>query len=75
VKELETIIRDVLELPLDERARLAGRLLESLDDLSEEEIERLWLDEAERRVAAHRAGEMESYPAEEVHQEILGRLK
>ena len=38
-----------LTLSLDDRARLARDLLHSLDDLSESEIEQLWLDEAERR--------------------------
>jgi putative addiction module component (TIGR02574 family) len=39
----------VLELDPKERARLAQRLLESLEALSGKEIEALWLAEAERR--------------------------
>jgi hypothetical protein len=39
----------ILELDPKERARLAQRLLESLETLSEAEVEVLWLEEADRR--------------------------
>ena len=41
-----------LKLVPKERARLAGKLLESLENLSEEENELIWAQEAERRDAA-----------------------
>ena len=44
--DLET---EALKLPVADRARLAERLLESLDTLSEEEHGRLWIEEATRR--------------------------
>ena len=40
---------EVLKLEPRVRARLARKLLESLEALSEEENERLWVEEAERR--------------------------
>jgi hypothetical protein len=46
---IDDVRREALALDLAERARLARDLLRSLDDLSESEIEQLWLDEAERR--------------------------
>lgn len=46
---IDDVRREALALELAERARLARDLLRSLDDLSESEIEQLWLDEAERR--------------------------
>src|SRR5437899_12734760 len=49
IKELEAA---ALKLVPKDRARLAGRLLESLEDLSEEENEIIWAEEAERRDAA-----------------------
>jgi len=49
IKELEAA---ALKLVPKDRARLAGRLLESLEDLSEEENEIIWSQEAERRDAA-----------------------
>ena len=46
IKEIEAA---VLKLVPKDRARLAGKLLESLEDLSEEENEIIWAQEAERR--------------------------
>lgn len=48
IKELEA---QALKLNPKARARLAGKLLKSLEDLSEEENAQLWAEEAERRDA------------------------
>jgi len=40
-----------LNLPIEDRAGLAEKLLSSLDALTEPEAERLWLMEAQRRCA------------------------
>jgi putative addiction module component (TIGR02574 family) len=50
---------EALELPLDDRAKLAAELLESLD-AAEEDVKAAWADEIQRRVAAARVGELES---------------
>ena len=49
MKEIEAA---ALKLVPKYRARLAGKLLESLENLSEEENELIWAEEAERRDAA-----------------------
>ena len=49
IKEIEAA---ALKLVPKERARLAERLLESLEDLSQEENESIWAEEAARRDAA-----------------------
>ena len=49
IKEIEAA---VLKLFPKDRVRLAGKLLESLENLSEEENKSLWTQEAERRDAA-----------------------
>lgn len=63
----DEIFRAALALSENARAELAGQLLESLDDTDEdeEEIERLWVLEAEDRIAAYDRGEMEAIPVEE----------
>ena len=61
---------EALKLDPHNRARLAEVLLRSLDELSEEEVEALWLDEAERRERAWDAGEGEGIPAEQVMREL-----
>ena len=48
-EELET---EALKLSPQERARLAERLLESLEGLSEDENAAIWAEEAQRREAA-----------------------
>ena len=46
MKEIEAA---VLKLVPKDRARLAGKLLESLENLSDEENEMIWAEEADRR--------------------------
>ena len=59
---LDDITQQALQLDLNERARLTERLLESLDGLTQAEVEKLWLDEAERRVQEYRSGGMSTVP-------------
>jgi putative addiction module component (TIGR02574 family) len=53
------LLAEALELPPDERARIAAELLESLDYASDD-IDAAWTAEIQRRVAQARAGELES---------------
>jgi hypothetical protein len=45
---IEDIEAEALKLDPKDRARLAARLLESLETLSDQENERLWAEEAVR---------------------------
>jgi putative addiction module component (TIGR02574 family) len=74
-KDLKDIAAEALELPLTARAELASQLLDSLDDLSEEENDQLWAHEAERRYADYQAGRIDAVPAEEVFQRLRARKK
>lgn len=62
----DEIFRAALSLPQEARAELADRLLESLDDVDQEDWERLWVREAEDRIAACDRGELAEIPGEEV---------
>ena len=73
--DAESITQQALDLDLKERARLAERLLESLDGVSEEEIQELWLDEAERRIQEYRAGRMEAVVSDRVFREAEDLLR
>lgn len=66
--DLADVLRTALSLGTRDRAALAGRLLASLEELSEEEAERLWAEEAQRRLEEYRTGRAKADPAEEVHQ-------
>ena len=64
-----------LRLEPDGRARLALRLIQSLDAatrerLDEEEIERLWIREAQERLRQIDAGEVELIPADELMERL-----
>jgi hypothetical protein len=62
----DEIKREALRMKPEARARLARELLASLDTMSAEEIEKLWLDEAIRRDEELDRGETVAYPADEV---------
>ena len=72
-KNLKDIAAEALDLPLTARAELASQLLDSLDDLSEEENDQLWAQEGERRYAEYKAGNIEAVPAEEVFARLRAR--
>lgn len=55
-----------LKLPPTDRAALAERLIASLDNLSEQQNEQLWIDEADRRYRAYKSGNITARSAEEV---------
>jgi putative addiction module component (TIGR02574 family) len=74
-RDVKDIAAEALQLPLEARAELASQLLESLDDLSEKEIEHLWAAEAERRFSEYKAGRVEAIPAEEVFARLRSRSK
>ncbi len=62
----EDLLAAALKLPVKERAELAGRLLKSVEELSETEWEAPWVAESERRLEEVRAGRMTERPAEHV---------
>jgi len=70
-----TIEREALHLPVSDRAKLAHKLLLSLEDMSEPEIEQAWLDEAERRAAEIDQGLVQLIPAEEVSRKARALLR
>lgn len=54
--DLNEVLKSALSLPVEDRAALADKLLASLNELDEQEAERLWADEAQRRLEEYRAG-------------------
>jgi putative addiction module component (TIGR02574 family) len=70
-----TIEEEALALPLQERAKLVERLLESLDDLPEREAEALWLDVAEHRAREIDEGQVQLVTPDELERRVQARLK
>jgi len=61
----QEILKEVLTLPLKDRATLVDDILASLDR-PDEQIDRLWRKEIDDRIAAYRAGKIRAVPLEEV---------
>lgn len=70
----EELEAKVLELPTADRAALARRLMESLDESGIGDYDAEWIAEAERRYAEYRRGLVETRPAEQVLREARARL-
>ena len=64
--DLAEVLKNALSLDVDDRAALAERLLASLDDLGEQEADRLWAEEARRRLEEYRAGRVGTADARDV---------
>ncbi len=70
-----TDLRDAaLSLSLEERARLARELLESLDGTADADVGEAWARVIERRVREVRDGSVDLIDGDEVHEAILARL-
>jgi putative addiction module component (TIGR02574 family) len=72
-RDPKAIAAEALELPPAARAELASQLLESLDDLSDEESDTLRAREGERRYAEYKAGNIEAVAADEVFSRLQAR--
>ena len=70
----EELEAQALKLKPEARARLAEKLLESLESLSEEENARLWAEEAQRRDHAWDLDAESGRPAAAVLQDARARL-
>jgi putative addiction module component (TIGR02574 family) len=70
----QRILQDALALPEDQRAELATRLLQSLDQDVEPDAEEAWAVEIERRCAALDAGEVVPSDWHEVRHRIEQEL-
>jgi len=72
--DLSKLEAEVLKLDPGNRARLAEKLLASLETLSEEENELVWMEEAARRDANLDADPSQGRPAEHVLRDARARL-
>ena len=70
--QLDEIVTEALKLHPRSRAQLAGTLLQSLDELTAEQNEEIWAEEAATRDLAPQATDR---PADEVFKELRGQLK
>jgi len=74
-RKLEELAAEALRLGVESRAALAKTLLESLDELSAEEHERLWVEEAADRYQALSDGQVDASPSSEVFARMEARSR
>lgn len=72
---IEDLEAEALKLDPKGRARLAGKLLESLEGLSEAESARLWAEEAQRRDTDIDKNPGSGSPAAEVFRDARAKLR
>ena len=70
----EELLDRALQLPADEREKIARTLYESLADEEDDEDEAAWAEEIKQRVEEIRNGTVETIPAEEVFAEMRARF-
>jgi putative addiction module component (TIGR02574 family) len=58
MRDKEQILAEVLDLPEQDRAEVAARILESLEDIHDHGVDEAWARELERRSAAVDSGEV-----------------
>ena len=74
---MKQIVAEALKLPPMKRAKVASRLLRSLEGeprLSKSDLEKAWLEEAERRLKDWERGKVKAIPGERVMRELRDLL-
>jgi len=62
------LLGQALELTPDERFMVIEGIIKSLDE-PDSSLDTIWADQAEKRLKAYRAGNLEGIPMEEIFQE------
>ena len=73
--KLKDLEQEALRLSAEERASLAHKLILSLDDPHEAELDEAWLAEADRRARQIDRGEAQPIPADEVRRKARKLLR
>jgi hypothetical protein len=67
---LEQLTAEAMQLPVEARALLADKLVESLDSTELDDVQRLWAAEAIRRRDEIRSGQVKPISGEQVLDEV-----
>jgi putative addiction module component (TIGR02574 family) len=70
----DTVLQDALRLPLEDRSRIASRLIESVDEDDDIELSPAWRTEINRRVDAIRNGTAKLIEHDEVMAGVRQKL-
>ena len=67
------LLEEALQLSPEERAAVAGSLIESLEDQVDEDAEAAWAEEIERRIQELDSGKVKTVPWSKARRMILGQ--
>jgi putative addiction module component (TIGR02574 family) len=73
--QFDDLAKRIRALSAGEKAALVRELIDDLDPAQDPDVEKLWLEEAERRYAQYLRGEVDAIPGDEVMAEARKRLK
>jgi putative addiction module component (TIGR02574 family) len=73
--DLKELARELESLPVASRAFLLDKLWESLDGVPDADVEKAWLEEAERRWQELESGKVKAIPEAQVMREAREALK
>lgn len=74
-RESAELLKKALALPEEERAALAGSLMDSLDDVVDESAEAAWNQEIARRIEDLDSGKAKTIPWDQIRSRISDRLR
>ncbi|HWF05626.1 MAG TPA: addiction module protein [Candidatus Angelobacter sp.] len=74
-QEADDLLKKALALSEQDRATLAGSLIESLDEAEELSVQNEWNDEIARRIEALDSGKAKTIPWDEVRRRIAAKLE
>lgn len=72
---VKQIASQAMQLTPAQRAELADLLVESLESTPPDEVQKLWVDEAVKRLEEVRSGKIETIPGKDVLAEARRMLK
>ncbi|HEY2116745.1 MAG TPA: addiction module protein [Candidatus Angelobacter sp.] len=74
-QEADDLLKKALTLPANERATLAGSLIDSLEEVDETSAQDAWHDEIVRRIDELDSGKAKIVPWDEVQRRVAAKLK
>jgi len=67
---LDSVLAEALQMPDNDRARIAEQLISSLDDSVDPDVEALWQQEIQHRLQEIRDGSVQCIPWEDMRQRL-----
>jgi Putative addiction module component len=72
---MASMVEEALAMPVEKRAALADILLQSLNAPISPELEKIWTQEAEARLAGYQSGKIKAFDVKDSLDLLRSRLK